>query len=118
MYSSIKNVSAQQLRRAADIKERIESLQTEFNQILGSPVATFPSANDANQPQKRTMSAAARARIAAGARARWARLKGTGDSNGASQPYGRTRSAAVKARLSAIAKARWRKARAAGKTSL
>jgi hypothetical protein len=60
------------------------------------------------------MSRAVRARIAAGARRRWARIKGSTSPRVAK----RRMSAAAKSRLSAIAKARWKKAKAAGKTTL
>lgn len=69
--SSIINLSAQELRRAAEIKEKIQSLEGELNRILGpfQPVSTT-----AAKP-KRKMSAAARARIAAAQKARWAKVK-------------------------------------------
>ena len=65
------NISASQLRRAADIKDKIESLQGELNQLLGngSAVAAKP------EPKRRKMSAAARAKIAAAQRARWAKVR-------------------------------------------
>ncbi len=72
MSASIVSLSAQQLRRAADIKDKIQALEKELEQILGSstkPVAT-------SVPKKRhKMSAAGRARIAAAAKARWAKVK-------------------------------------------
>ena len=36
MSASIASLSAQQLRRAADIKDKIQSLEKELEQILGS----------------------------------------------------------------------------------
>ncbi len=107
------NLSAQQLRRAADIKERIDTLQTELHSILR---ASGRTANGSPTKQRRKMSAAGRARIAAAARARWAKIKGVKTSS-ARKPK-RKMSAAGRARLSAMAKARWRKAKAAGKTRL
>ena len=60
------------------------------------------------------MSAAGRARIAAAARARWAKLKGT-----KSMPkQKRKMSAAGRARIAAAARERWKRAKAQGKTSL
>jgi hypothetical protein len=70
--SSIANLSAQQLRRAADIKDKIQSLENELGRILGSlikPVAAVAP------KKKRRMSAAGRARIAAAQKARWAKVK-------------------------------------------
>src|SRR3989442_8875563 len=111
MNSSLTDLSPKQLRQAADLKERIDSLQHDLAQILG---AVVPTNHAPTAPQKRQMSAASRARIAAGARARWAKLKGTASAAPATQPK-RTMSAAARARLSAMAKARWKKAKAAGK---
>ncbi len=72
--TSITSLSAKQLRRAAGLKERIENLQHELSQLLGS----FGS-NEATTPvkskKKRTMSAAGRARISAAAKARWAKVR-------------------------------------------
>src|SRR2546422_3480593 len=93
------------LRRAADVQEKIQSLQHELNQILGHEVPT-PLTGTARKSKPR-MSASGRRAIAAGARARWAKIKGR-------KPK-RKMSAAGRARLSALAKARWKKAKAAGK---
>lgn len=103
------DVSAQQLRRAAELKERIEELQSELAKLLGSTTRSAEFRGGG-------MSAAGRARIAAAQRARWAKARA--GVNGASRKSKRRMSAAVKARLSAIAKARWKKAKAAGKKAL
>jgi hypothetical protein len=63
------SISASQLRRAADIQDQIESLQSELSQLLGDGAATEP------KPKRRKMSAAARAKIAAAQRARWAKVR-------------------------------------------
>src|SRR6266446_5922558 len=113
MNQSLTDLSPRQLRQAADLKERIDSLQHDLSQILG---AVSQPNGAATAPQKRKMSAAARARIAAGARARWARIKGK---RAAAKPTPRRKmSADARARLSAMAKARWKKAKAAGRTAL
>ena len=66
----------------------------------------------------RTMSAAARARIAAAQRARWARVK-SGTPKSAAPAKGRRRmSPAARAKLAAIARARWARAKASGKSAL
>jgi hypothetical protein len=70
MNSSITNLSPKQLRRAADIKEKIASLQNELNQLLGSSTAPRMGRRGGWK-----MSAAAKAKIAAAARARWAKIK-------------------------------------------
>ena len=68
-------ITPQQLRKAADIQERIQSLQEELGQILGGDVSTPAQTTEA--PQKRKVSAAGRARMRAAQKARWAKIKGT-----------------------------------------
>src|SRR5882724_11654194 len=99
MNSLLADLSPKQLRHAADLKERIETLQHDLVQILG---AVAPANQAPTAPQKRKMSAAARARIAAGARARWAKIKGIASAAPATQPK-RRMSAEGRARLSAMA---------------
>ena len=70
--SLIIDLSAQQLRRAAAIKEQIQSLENELGRILGS--STKPVAVAAPK-KRRKMSAAGRAKISAAAKARWAKVK-------------------------------------------
>ena len=73
MSAFIASLSAKQLRRAADIKDKIQSLEKELEQILGSSIK--PAA-PAVPKKRRKMSAAGRARIAAAQKARWAKIKG------------------------------------------
>jgi hypothetical protein len=105
MTNSLTNVSIAQLQRAIAIKERIETLERELASVLGAA------------PKKRTMSASARAKIAAAQRARWAKARGKTTGQSAAKPR-RKMSAAARKRLSRLAKARWAKAHAAGKTRL
>jgi hypothetical protein len=70
MSSSLSTLSAQQLRRAATIKEQIQSLETELSHLLGSTSAVSGDENG----KKRTMSAAAKKKIAAAQKARWAKF--------------------------------------------
>ena len=69
--SNYSNLTAQQLRKAADLKEKIVGLQQQLEAILGgsAPAAT------GEKRKRRKMSAAARAKIAAAQRARWAKVK-------------------------------------------
>jgi hypothetical protein len=106
----ISNLSAQQLRRAASIKDQIDGLQTELDRLLGSSNGKIAPTG------KRTMSASARARIAAAQKARWAKVKGKTEKPAKSAK--RKMSAAGRAKIAAAAKARWAKAKAAGKKSL
>jgi hypothetical protein len=62
-----------QLRKAADLQEKIAQLQSELAAILGSEVEAAPVAKPARK--KGGMSAAGRARIAAAQKARWAKIK-------------------------------------------
>jgi hypothetical protein len=70
--SSIANLSARQLRRAADIKDKIQSLENELHRIFGSSIKPAVAA----APKKKfKMSAAARRKISLAAKARWAKIK-------------------------------------------
>jgi len=110
--SLIANLSAQQLRRAADIKDKIQSLENELGRILDSPIKPVAVA----APKKRhKMSAAGRARIAAAARARWAKVKGTKSKVAPVSKPKRQMSATARAKISAAQKARWAKFKAAKK---
>ncbi len=114
--NSIANLSVQQLRQAAAIKERIQSLEKELGKLLGS--AATPSASPVAGQKKFKMSASAKAKISAAAKARWAKIKGA---TPAAKPVvvtapKKTRakmSPAAKAKLSAKLKAIWAKRRAA-----
>jgi hypothetical protein len=130
------NLSASQLRKAADLKERIDQLSSELSNLLtgaADPVRRGPgrpakvvgaSSAPSALPStggRRQMSAAGRARIAAAAKARWAKIKASGGAvnlGGSKTPQKRTMSAAGRARIAAAAKARWAKAKAAGKNRI
>jgi hypothetical protein len=132
--NSFLSLSTQQLRRAADLKEQIDQLNSELANILSGSAAPKrlgrPPKNNSvlgSQPAVlktgRRMSAAGRARIAAAARARWARYnaeKGAAPKSAAASGPAKRRkmSPAARARIAAAAKARWAKAKAAGKNSL
>jgi len=103
------NATPKQLRKAANIQEKIQALQSELNSILGGPDETAIKA----PRKKHKMSAAGRAAIAAAARARWAKVKA-----GKVQKPRKKFTAAGRARLAALAKARWAKVKAAGKSRL
>jgi hypothetical protein len=111
----INALTPKNLRRAADIQEKVLKLQDELSKLLGA-VAREESAPAA--PKKRKMSAAGRAAIAAAARARWAKLRASTPSTSAVKKPRTHMSTAAKARLSALAKARWKKVKAAGKARL
>ena len=62
------------LKQAVAIRERIDGLQRELDRITGAQAA--PVRNGARRRKKGKMSAAARARISAGMKARWAKRRG------------------------------------------
>ena len=114
--NSFANISTQQLRRAADLQEKIESLQGQLSEILGAPAVQAAPSGNGRRKKKRTMSASARAKIGAAQRARWAKQKAgkPGKTAKAAPKKARRKiSAAARARMIAGAKARWAKIRAA-----
>ena len=106
-----RNLTTAQLERIIAIKQQIEDLQSQLDSIAGG------GGRGPGRPKgKRRMSAAGRRAIAAGAKARWAKIK---DVTHTAKPTKRKKwSAAARARSSAAAKARWKKAKAAGRTTL
>lgn len=111
---NLTNLSATQLRHAADLKEKIAALQEELARYLGetgpSPVVTGK--------RKFRMSAEGRARIIAAQKARWAKVHAAKGSAPARKAGRRTMSPAARAKIAAIARARWAKVKAAGKRAL
>jgi hypothetical protein len=106
----LRSLSVAQLRKAVAVKEQIEQLETQLASIFGE--AMIP---EVAGKKRRRMSASGKANMAAAARARWAKLKGTQTTPTKKR---RKMSAEGRARISAAAKARWKKAKAAGKTTL
>lgn len=106
------NLTPQQLRQAANLKEKIATHQKELDRLFGVPAK---AQRGAAAKGKRTMSAAARAKISAAARARWAKIKGTKSPvKPVKKPKG-TMSAATRAKLSAKMKVVWAARKAAQK---
>ncbi len=110
------NLTPQQLRAAANIQERIQSLQKELGHLLGGIEATAAT-EPSGKPKKRRMSAQGRANIRAAAKARWAEFRARKAGKPVPKPR-RKMSAAAKARLSALAKARWAQVKKAGRSRL
>jgi hypothetical protein len=107
MSTSLSSLSVQQLRKAATLKEKIQSLENELGRIFGSSAKSITAVAP---KKKRKMSAAGRARIAAAQKARWAKVKGQKVKQ--SQPKKRKMSASAKAKIAAFQKARWAKIKA------
>lgn len=85
---SITQLTAQQLHRAAEIREKIENLEKDFAALLavtgeapvtvrrrGRPAKSVVTPALPAKKPKRRMSKAARAKMAAAAKARWAKVK-------------------------------------------
>jgi len=100
----LSSLSVKQLRKAATLKEKIQSLEKEIGRLLGSSTTL---AAHAVPKKKWKMSKAARARISAAAKARWAKLKGPKASVKPARKARRKMSAAAKAKLSAKMKMIW-----------
>ena len=101
---NIANLSIEQLKRAVAIREQIAALEAEMNSMNEALVL-------AAKPGRRRMSAAARGRIAAGQRARWALAKRKARPEG--KPGKRRKvSRAGRAAIAAAARARWARVRA------
>jgi hypothetical protein len=115
---SLINLSVQQLRQAANLKEQIEALEKKLSQVLGSPAKSVAVKPTPSAPKKKGgMSAAGKAKIAAAQKLRWAKIKAVKTA----KPEKKARkkmSASAKAKLSALAKARWAKVKATGKKKL
>ena len=118
--TNLHNLTIAKLRKAVAIKEKVEALQNELDSIGGTAHAHERAAP--GRRKKRRMSAAARARIGAAQKARWAKVRrGHKASARPAAPVKKKKrkvGAAARARLSAIAKARWAKVKASGKSTL
>jgi len=69
------NVSLQQLKQAVAIREKIDALEKELSRIIGGQLSPAKSWAPTAKRKRRTMSAAARAKISAAAKARWANFR-------------------------------------------
>lgn len=100
-------LSTRNLEQALSIRRQIDALEKRLRGMVGAGAATTA----ARRGGRRQMSATARARIAAAARARWARIKGrAGAKAGKKRKGGIT--AAGRRKLSQLMKARWAARRA------
>ncbi len=110
---NLSDLTVNQLKRAAAIKERIEALNKELRSILG-----VSAKSGAAPKKKRTMSALVKRKIAAAQKTRWANLRRANPATQSVTPAvkakKKTVSPATKAKLSAKLKAFWA-AKKAGK---
>jgi hypothetical protein len=104
------DISVKDLQEAISIRQQIDNLQRRLSSILRGA----PQREAASTARGRYFSAATRAKLSAAARARWARMRGTGGAapskrKGQLTPAGRRR-------LSQLMKARWAARRKTGAT--
>src|SRR5688572_268027 len=91
-------VTVAELKRAVAIKEKIEQLESELSSLLGMSGRSSVAAGVRGPGKRRRMSAAGRAKIAAAARARWARVN-AGKASSKPAKAKRTMSAASRAKI-------------------
>ena len=102
--TDLNDLTATQLHRIVALKEQIEALKGQIDSIVAGD-GDVPAPLDVSGPKKRRMSASARAKIAAGARARWAKVKAA---KGEVAPKNRRKmSASARAKIAAAQRARW-----------
>lgn len=87
---AITNLSAAQLRRAAGLRDKIEQLEKQLAVVLGDTGLSAPATRSPGRGKvaagraaapgksKRNISKAARAKMSAAAKARWAKVKAAG----------------------------------------
>jgi hypothetical protein len=106
------DLTPQQLKRAASIKEQIDGLNRQLRGILGGQPTprTAPTRN-------RTMSASVKKKIAATQKARWAKIRASKRATASARPNAKTNkmSPAARAKLSAKLKAYWAAKKKSGK---
>jgi len=92
-------LSVKDLKQAVAIRERIEGLQRDLDRITGAKAA--PVKNGAPQRRKRRMSIAAKAKISAAMKARWAKRRGKQSKSrlATSKAKGRSPGAPLKERI-------------------
>ena len=117
--STYSNLSSAQLRRAADLKEKISALEQELEAVLGGAPGAINVAEAApvvrrgpGRPKGRKMSPDGIARIKAAQKLRWAKYKAEAPAAKPARVKKFTMSPAAKAKIAAAQKARWAKVRA------
>ena len=104
------DLTPEQLKRAASIKEQIDGLNKQLRGILGAPATSRASPS-----KNRTMSVSVKKKIAATQKARWARLRRTKPASARPATKKTGISKATRAKLSAKLKAYWAAKKKTGK---
>jgi len=116
----VTSISPKQLRKAADLKERIDTLQSELSQLLGAPdvAGAEPSGRPENGRRKtRRLSPQGLVNSRAGVARTMAKKTATAGAQPTPQSK-KKRSAAWSKALSEALKKRWAERKAAGQTRL
>jgi hypothetical protein len=120
--NSLITLTSQQLRKAADLKEKIDVLQDQLSQLLGTPAQSgtpdATAAPKAGRRKKWKLSPEGVANIRAGVARRMAKKAVAMSADSGEKPKKRKMSAAGRRSLSLKLKARWAARRAAGRTKL
>ena len=95
---NLQTASLAQLKEIVSIKEEIASLEAKLAKILGGKTQPIILPATPAKKGRRKMSASAKAKIAAAAKARWAKIKGTGPVVVKAAPVSKTAPAAKPAR--------------------
>src|SRR5579859_189677 len=109
--NSIIHLSVSQLRRAASLKQKIQSLENQLSKLLGGAETATNSA----PKKRRKISAAGRKRIAEAQKLRWSKAKGRKSAVKPVKKVRRKMSAEARKKIADAAKKRWATAKAAGK---
>jgi hypothetical protein len=106
------DLTPEQLKRAASIKERIDGLNKQLRGILGGK----PTSRAA-PTRNRSMSASVKKKIAATQKARWAKVRSSKPATVSARPAAKNKSLspATRAKLSAKLKAYWAAKKKSGK---
>jgi hypothetical protein len=113
--STVMDISVKELQEAISIRHQIDNLQRRLSSLLrGAPQR--PTAPAAPTAAGRYFSPATRAKLAAAARARWARTRGTAGATAAPARRKGQLTPAGRRKLSQLMKARWAARRKAGGT--
>ena len=108
--ASFHDLTTAQLKQAVHMREQIESLQEKLDALLGGSSTHTPKRKLGRPTGKRTMSAESRAKMAAGQKARWAKINGESSTKAApakASPKKKVMSPEAKAKIAAAMKARW-----------
>jgi hypothetical protein len=108
MSSVLANLSVKQLQQAIKLRTKIDFYQAKFDLLTSGELPATT--------KRKGMSAAARRKIGAAQKLKWAKQKGESDKP--AKKVRRKMSPAARAKIAAAAKLRWAKAKAAGKSRL